>query len=93
MNNFEFSLFIVALVLMTALVASIREIKNLQKEVKSDGKANADYNIVYHKLLKAEKDRQELILMNQNLLDEIKKIKPFYALKANQQIISYYCKN
>lgn len=93
MTNLEYYLSIVVIVLLAALCAAIREIKNLQKEIKSDGKANADFNNLYHKYLKLDRDRHELILMNHNLLDQIKRNKPFYALKANDQIIAYYCKN
>ena len=93
MTYLESTLCMVIFVLLITLAAAIREIKTLQKVAKSDGKANADFNILYHKYLKLSKSNHELILMNQTLLDELKKRNPFYMLKGNGVVMAKYCKN
>ena len=93
MTYLESSLCMVIFVLLFALAATIREIKSLKKVAKSDGKANAEFNNLYHKYLKLSKNNHELILMNQTLLDELKKKNPFYILKGNGVVMAKYCKN
>lgn len=93
MTYFESALLLTVFILLFAIAAAIREIKYLQKIAKYDGKANADFNIIYDKYMKQSKNVHELILMNQILLDDLKKIKPFYMLKANGVKIAEYCKN
>ena len=93
MTYLESTLCMVIFVLIFALAAAIREIKTFQKVAKFDGKANADFNNLYHKYLKLSKNNHELILMNQTLLDELKKRNPFYMLKGNGAVIAKYCKN
>ena len=93
MTYLENTLCMVIFVLIFTLAATIREIKTLQKVSKSVSKANADFNILYHKYLKLSKSNHELILMNQTLLDELKKRNTFYMLKGNGAVIAKYCKN
>ena len=93
MTYLESSLCMVIFVLLFALAATIREIKSLHKVAKADGKANDDFNNLYHKYLKLSKNNHELILMNQTLLDELKKRNPFYMLKGNGVVMAKYCKN
>ena len=93
MTYLESTLCMVIFVLIFALAAAIREIKTFQKVAKFDGKANADFNILYHNYLKLSKSNHELILMNQTLIDELKKRNPFYMLKGNGAVIAKYCKN
>ena len=93
MTYLESTLCMVIFVLLITLAAAIREIKTLQKVAKSDGKANADFNILYHNYLKLSKSNHELILMNQTLIDELKKRNPFYMLKGNGAVMAKYCKN
>ena len=93
MTYLESTLCMVIFVLLITLAAAIREIKTLQKVAKSDDKANADFNILYHNYLKLSKSNHELILMNQTLIDELKKRNPFYMLKGNGIVMAKYCKN
>lgn len=81
MTYLESTLCMVIFVLLITLAAAIREIKTLQKVAKSDGKANADFNILYHNYLNLSKSNHELILMNQTLIDELKKKKSFLYAK------------
>lgn len=81
------------IVLLLALGACIREIKNLQKQIKAVGKINNDYNNLYHKYLESERFNHKMMIENQQLLEHIRTIKPFFTLLANKQIVAHYSKN